>query len=104
LLTYDRVRALVGHLAARFEFVIIDSAPILAASGTLVLAQSADRIVFIVRWGTTSQAIARHAVAQLDEFAGARAETLLSMVNMKRAAKYGDAAATVYRQLQKYYA
>ena len=102
-ITFDRLRPLVDRLQENYPFIIFDSAPVLAVSETAVLSQVAHKTIFVVRWGSTPPSIARHAVMQLLESGGAETGALLSMVNTKRAAKYGDPLARAYTRLEKYY-
>jgi tyrosine-protein kinase Etk/Wzc len=97
------MRSLVDRLHERYAFVILDSAPVLAASDAVLLSQIAQKAILVVKWGSTPPAIARHAATQLLEIGGAEVAALLSMVNTKRAARYGDPIASVYKQLASYY-
>jgi polysaccharide biosynthesis transport protein len=103
-ITSDRLGPLIERLKEKYPFIIIDSAPVLAVSETLLLSQFAQKAILVVKWGRTPPAIVRHAAMQLLEAGGAEIAVLLSMVNTKRAAKYGDPVAGVYKQLGKYYA
>jgi polysaccharide biosynthesis transport protein len=102
-ITSSCVGSLIDRLNERHAFVILDSAPVLAVSETIVLSQVVRKTILVVKWGSTSPTIARHALAQLLEAGGAETAVLLSMVDVKRAAKYGDALAGAYKQLGSYY-
>src|SRR5262249_43927190 len=49
-MTFDRLRRLVAELRETHRFIILDSAPVLAASETAMLAQIAQKTIFVVRW------------------------------------------------------
>jgi succinoglycan biosynthesis transport protein ExoP len=102
-ITSDRLRPLIHRLGEKYAFIILDSAPVLAVSETMLLSQIAQKAILVVKWGSTPPAIVRHAAAQLLEAGGAEIAVLLTMVDAKRAAKYGDAVAGVYKRLAKYY-
>ena len=102
LFTPDRLRPLIERLGEQYAFVILDSAPVLAVPETVVLSQMAHKTIFVVRWGRTPARIAGHAVTQLLE-AGAETAAVLSMVDMKGAAKYGDPVARMSKRLGRYY-
>jgi succinoglycan biosynthesis transport protein ExoP len=102
-ITADRLFPLIDRLREKFPFIILDSAPILAVPETTLLAQIAQKVILVVKWGSTSPAVARHAATQLLEAGGAETAVLLSMVDPRRAAKSGDVMAGAYRQLGKYY-
>lgn len=101
-ITPDRLLPVIDRLAEDFAFVILDSAPVLAIAETMLLAQAADKTILVVKWRTTRAAVARHALRQLQE-SGAETSVVLSVVDVKRAAQYGDIAASVYKQLEGYY-
>jgi polysaccharide biosynthesis transport protein len=102
-ITSDRLFPLIDRLREKYAFIILDSAPILAVPETMLLAQVAQKVILVVKWGSTPPAIARHAAMQLLEAGGAETAVLLSMVDAKRAAKSGDVVAGAYKQLGKYY-
>jgi Mrp family chromosome partitioning ATPase len=102
-ITPGRLRPLIDRLAEKYAFIILDSAPVLAVSETILLSQLAQKTILVVKWGSTPPAIARHAATQLLESGGAEVGVLLSMVDAKRAAKYGDPVAGVYKKLASYY-
>jgi len=45
----------------------------------------------------------RHALKQLREAGAGDVAAVLSMMDVKRAASYGDAIASTYKQLERYY-
>jgi polysaccharide biosynthesis transport protein len=102
-ITSDRVRPLIERLKEKYPFIILDSAPVLAVSETMLLSRIAQKTILVVKWGSTPPAIVRHAAMQVLEAGGAEIAVLLSMVNIKRAAKYGDPVAGAYTRLGKYY-
>ncbi len=102
-ITSDRLFPLIDRLREKYAFIILDSAPILAVPETMLLSQIAQKVILVVKWGSTPPAIARHAAMQLLEAGGAETAVLLSMVDPKRAAKSGDVVAGAYKQLGKYY-
>jgi Mrp family chromosome partitioning ATPase len=102
-ITFSRMRPLLDSLLERYAYIILDSAPILAASDAVLLSQVAQKTILVVKWGSTSPAIARHAATQLLESGGVEVAALLTMVNTKLAAKYGDPVAEVYKRLEGYY-
>jgi uncharacterized protein involved in exopolysaccharide biosynthesis/Mrp family chromosome partitioning ATPase len=102
-ITSTRLRPLVDRLKDKYAFVILDSPPVLAVSETILLSQIAQRTILVVKWGSTPPAIARHAVIQLLESNGAKVAALLSMVDARRAAKFGDPVAGAYKKLETYY-
>ena len=105
LLGSQKMNDLLQQLSERFDLVVIDSPPLMAAADARILSRVADATVLIVRWGKTRRPVARLAVRQL-QAAGARlAGGLLTMVDVKRNAKYSYGDSGAYSgDLEKYYA
>jgi capsular exopolysaccharide synthesis family protein len=105
LLGSQKMTDLLQQLSERFDLVVIDSPPLMAAADARILSRVADATVLIVRWGKTRRPVARLAVRQL-QAAGARlAGGLLTMVDVKRNAKYSYGDSGAYSgDLEKYYA
>lgn len=61
----DSMRALIEALRARYDVVILDSAPVMPVSDTRVLAAIADSVLMVVRWGRTPAPVVRQAISQL---------------------------------------
>jgi uncharacterized protein involved in exopolysaccharide biosynthesis/Mrp family chromosome partitioning ATPase len=102
-ITFDRLRRLVAQLRRTHQFIILDSAPVLAVSETAMLSQIAQRTIFVVRWGRTPAKLVRHAVMHLFDSGAAEGAVVLSMVDVKWASKHGDLVAGAYKRLQNYY-
>ena len=52
-LASQEIAALLGRLAARFEFVIIDSPPVLAVTDAVILSRLVDGVLLVAASGTT---------------------------------------------------
>ncbi len=57
----------VRELRDAADFVVIDTAPVLAVSDPLVLAPSSDGVIIVADAGHTSRAAARHVREQLEQ-------------------------------------
>jgi Mrp family chromosome partitioning ATPase len=66
LLTPDTVARILKEAARKFDRVVIDSAPVNAVSDTLILAEHADSVVFVVRARKTPIRAVKRALQQLD--------------------------------------
>jgi tyrosine-protein kinase Etk/Wzc len=71
LLGGKAMRELVERLKQRFDLIILDTPPLLAAADAAVLGELADGTVLVVRAGATDRAAAQQAVQQL-RMVGAR--------------------------------
>ena len=76
----DAMRSLIEALRARYDVIILDSAPVLPVSDTRVLASVADSVLMVVRWGKTPAPVVRNAIDQLYAHGAAVAGVVLSGV------------------------
>nr|WP_175765694.1 polysaccharide biosynthesis tyrosine autokinase [Burkholderia ambifaria] len=88
LLTDERIAALLGEWSARYDAVVIDSAPILAVADAVVLGRHAGAVLLVARAGTTRLAELGEAARQLAHNGIATAGVLLNGV-IPRAGRYG---------------
>ncbi len=105
LLESEKMRELLEELNKRFDFIVIDSPPVLATTDARILCQLTDATVAVVHWAKTRRAITRNTLGQLRGARAHLAGSLLSMVNVKKHAKYGYGDSGAYTgDLEKYYA
>lgn len=71
---------LLGELRARFDFVIVDSTPLLAVTDSAVLASSADGVIIIARFGHTKREQVATAVVSLKNVGARLLGAVLTMV------------------------
>ncbi|WP_158258432.1 GumC family protein [Rhodopila globiformis] len=60
-----RVKELLDSLREQYDCILIDSAPLLSITETRLLATMADRILFVIKWGSTRRDVARSAISVL---------------------------------------
>lgn len=89
LLSSHQFEKLLSLVRERYEFVFIDSPPVLAVADPLVLARLVDTVVFAVRWEKTPQQVVLGALKSLRGTNATIAGTVLSRVNVKRHMRYG---------------
>lgn len=77
----DRI---LSQLKEQFEFVLIDSPPILRVTDGVVLATKTDGVLFVVKGGEWSHDIIQRAVAQLDNVRANTLGVVLNCVDVKR--------------------
>lgn len=101
-----RMDELLTDLCSRFDLVILDSPPVLAAADARILAQKADVTVMVVQWAKTRRESVRLALRLLTSTAGVRlAGVLLSQVDARKHAQYSYGDSGAYAgALEKYYA
>jgi len=95
---------LIADLRARFDLVILDTAPLLPIADTRVLAPKADVVVFLARWRKTPQHAIEAAFRLLSGTGAHIAGVALTQMDMKQQVKYGYGdPGYYYAQYQKYY-
>lgn len=83
----NRMKALIKALATRFDFVIIDTPPILAVTDAVVLATRVDTVLLVTRAGSTRQSQLKHAVLRLQEVNANMSGVILNRIN-KQSGEY----------------
>lgn len=66
LLASQSARKLLNELRARFDYVIVDSTPLLAVTDAAILAAAADGVLLIARFGNAKRDQLSHAVGNLE--------------------------------------
>jgi len=70
LIASGRIKELIHSLRERFEFVVIDSPPVISFSDARILAPLTDAIVVVGRWGITTRRALTRCVERLREVGG----------------------------------
>ncbi|ESQ89451.1 GumC family protein [Asticcacaulis benevestitus] len=96
--------ALLDLLREQFDYVILDTAPILPVADTRILARKADYVALLIRWRKTPK---RAVQAAVDILEGARVEingAALTQVDVVAQGKYGYGdAGYYYKDYKSYY-
>lgn len=79
-LSSERFSAMVEDLVSRYRYVLIDVPPVLVSPDAQAVAQVADRVFLVARWGKTAGADVREAVAKLELSAFCPMDLALSFV------------------------
>lgn len=82
-----RMKTLLKALATRFDFVIIDTPPVLAVTDAVVLSTRADSVLLVAYSGFTRQSQFKHAVQQLQEVNANVSGVVLNRMN-KQSGEY----------------
>ena len=95
---------LLDEARDHFDLIIVDSPPVLSLADASVIARVVDRSIFVTRWGKTRRQTATYALKQLIAAGGTVLGTVLSFVDLKRAANYSYGDSERYgAKHQKYY-
>jgi succinoglycan biosynthesis transport protein ExoP len=102
LLMSQRMQDLIAELRGEFDYVVMDTAPLLPVIDALALATMADKILLIVEWNRTPQASIARAFKVLRPEARRIAGIVLSKVDLRQLDGYGYRRSYNYRALEKY--
>jgi Mrp family chromosome partitioning ATPase len=95
---------LLAELKARFEFVLLDTAPVLPVADTRSLAPQADVVVFLTQWRRTPRRAVQAAFELLRSVGADISGVALTQVDVREQARYGYGdAGYYYRAYRKYY-
>lgn len=97
-LTLEAVSALFERLKEQFDYVIVDTAPVLGLSETRVLARAADAVVLAARWRKTSTKAARAAASLLFESRSPLIVGVLTLVNSREYATVGQGDSYIHQK------
>src|SRR5262249_26294107 len=104
LLASPNAVLLFRSLKQQFDFVIIDSAPVLAVADARLLSPLAERVIYVVRWAGTRRATAANGLKQINQSGAEVAGVVLSMVDTKKHARYDFGDSGLYHgSIKAYY-
>lgn len=100
LIASERMKTFVALFRQSFDMVVIDTPPIGPVIDSLVFAQLADKIVYLVRWASTARELVKQSIQRLpsEKMAG----VVFNMVNERAAQKYGKYAYHYYHSAKTY--
>ena len=97
---------LLQRLTQLYDMVVLDTPPLLAVSDALVLVRHVDKTLFLVRWEKTRRDVVLMGLKQVIEAGADLAGIVLSLVDVRKQAKYDYTAASgyyYYGSYRKYY-
>jgi capsular exopolysaccharide synthesis family protein len=103
LLMSQRMQDLIAELRSEFDYVVMDSSPLLPVVDALALATIADKVLVIVEWGRTPAASVSEAFKVLRPEAHRVAGIVLNKVDLKQLQGYGYRGGYHYRSVGKYF-
>jgi capsular exopolysaccharide synthesis family protein len=95
LLRSSLLEELLSDLSRRYDLVVLDAPPVLAAADTRLIARFAGKTLFVVRWSSTPRHVVRLALNQLIDAGTDIAGVAVTLVDVRRNRKYsfGDSEA-----------
>ena len=104
LLRSPRFAALLSDLRNEFDWIVVDSPPVLGLSDARLLTKMADHTILVATWSQTRRKVVAMALQTLARNGGRIAGVILSRTNMRRVASFGyDEAAAYGGQYRDYY-
>lgn len=102
---FDRpnVDEIFKELRDSFDYVILDTPPVLGVADARVVSARADQVLYVVRWSKTPRRAAQSGLDILQESGANVAGVLLSRVNVKKQAAYGYGDSSDYFQYFRNY-
>ena len=96
MLSSEPMQALLKHCGEIYDFVVIDSPPILSVTDGVILARDSDAVVLVVRHGKSSKHVVRRARDLLVRSGAPITGVVLNAVDLKSPEYYGYYGYTGY--------
>lgn len=85
----DKFAAFMKEARARYDYIIIDTPPVLLVPDARIIAHEADAVIFAVLWDKTSRTQVREAIRQFEIAGQSITGLVLSQINPKGMKRYG---------------
>ena len=104
-LAAQSIGELIAKLRIRYEYIVIDSPPLLGMNDARIISRFADVTVFAIRWQHTRRDAAAAGLRVLQDASANVAGAVLTRVDLKKHARDGQGdGLEYYSKFQKYYA
>jgi capsular exopolysaccharide synthesis family protein len=84
----ERMKGLISRLRETFDYVVLDTPPVAPVVDPVIVANLADKTIFVVQWGATPRELVETSIQQLSTHKRV-AGVVFNSVNQDRARKYG---------------
>ena len=84
-----RYETFIDEMRKSYDFIVIDTPPVLAVPDARVIAQNVDSVVYMVRWNATTRRMIRAGLDLLAQVNVPVAGLTLTRINHKRMDRYG---------------
>jgi capsular exopolysaccharide synthesis family protein len=102
LLMSHRMWELIAELRSEFDYIVMDTSPLLPVLDALVLAAVADKVLVVVAWSQTPRASISEAFKVLRPEAHRVAGVVLNKVDLNQLPEYGLRGGYYYRSVGKH--
>ena len=93
----------IGEMRRRYDFIFIDTPPVLAVPDARVIGRVADAVVFCVRWNRTARETVAEGLRYFFQVNIRVAGLVLSQVNLRKMARYGYGNYGYHKEASRYY-
>jgi capsular exopolysaccharide synthesis family protein len=93
----------IAEMRQHFDFIFIDTPPVLAVPDARVIAKTCDAVIFCVRWNKTARDTVVEGLRFFGQINIKVAGLVLSQVNVNKMARYGYTNYGYYKEAAKYY-
>ncbi|MGM0584152.1 MAG: GumC family protein [Pseudomonadota bacterium] len=102
----QRFREFLEQARERYDFVVIDTPPVLAVPDARVIAPLTDAVLYCVRWNATNRDLVRNGLNQFAQIKVRIAGLAMTQINTRKMAKYGYGGynSEYYKASNRYYA
>ena len=84
----ERMKVLISHLRETFDYVVLDTPPVGPVVDPVIVANLADKTIFVVQWASTPRELVETSIQQVSTHKRV-AGVVFNSVNQDRAKKYG---------------
>ena len=85
----EAYRGFISQMRARFDYIIIDTPPVLVVPDARIIAQSADAVLFTVRWNGTGRGQVHEAIQMFETVNQRVSGLVLSQIDAVQMKRYG---------------
>jgi capsular exopolysaccharide synthesis family protein len=104
LVRSPRMASLIAELRLRYDYIVLDSPPVLGVVDAKMLARLADAVLFVVRWDETDESAAQTGLRNLVDRHTPPIGAVLTQVDVRRHAKRGYGESVQYHnKYERYY-
>lgn len=103
IFTSERFGKFLDAMRQHYDFIFLDTPPVLAVPDARMIAKRVDAMVFAVRWSSTTRAMVEDALALFQQVDLPVSGLALTQVNARQMARYAYGGYGGYRGVAKYY-
>lgn len=83
------MRIFLNRALTRYDLIVLDSPPVMAASDAVILSRLVDATLFVVRWGRTRRQVVINGIRMLQKAEAKFAGAVISRVDVRKHLRYG---------------